>query len=178
MKRITWTARRFDFSFPVELHVELLERLRGTPARLADRLGDVAADRLTRRSARGWSLQEHAGHLADLDDGLFLPRLGEYAAKVATLRAADMSNRQTEAADHNAKSLDEVLGHVRRARAAIVRRIESLDAELFARAAFHPRLHVSMRLVDMMFFHAEHDDYHLASITELLRAGTSEEPLS
>jgi hypothetical protein len=29
-----------------------------------------------------------------------------------------------------------------------------------------------MRLVDMVYFHAEHDDHHLATIGELLRAGT------
>jgi hypothetical protein len=34
----------------------------------------------------------------------------------------------------------------------------------------HPRLGTPMRLVDMMFFVAEHDDHHLATITELARA--------
>ena len=33
----------------------------------------------------------------------------------------------------------------------------------------HPRLERPMRLIDMMFFHAEHDDYHLARISELRR---------
>ena len=176
MERIKWTARRFVFTFPVEIHPELLERLRGTPARVAERLGGIPPEHVVRRRNRGWSPQEHAGHLADLDESLFLPRLDEYAAKVATLRAADMTNRQTEAANHNARSLDEVVDHLRRARAGIVARIESLDADTFARVAFHPRLLVPMRLVDMMFFHAEHDDYHLASISELLRAGSREEP--
>ena len=176
MERIAWTARRFEFTFPVELHAEVLERLRGTPPRIEDRLREVPRDRLARRPPRGWSLLEHAGHLADLDESLFLPRLDEYVAKVTTLRAADMSNRLTEAADHNAKSFDEVIRHVRSARAAIVTRIESLDRDVFARVAFHPRLRVSMRFVDLMFFHAEHDDHHLASITELLRAGTRETP--
>jgi hypothetical protein len=30
-----------------------------------------------------------------------------------------------------------------------------------------------MRLVDMMFFMAEHDDHHLARITELAREGAA-----
>jgi len=67
MARIKWSERRFDFSFPVELYPELLERLRGTPARLAYRLAGVAPERLIRRPPRGWSIQEHAGHLADLE---------------------------------------------------------------------------------------------------------------
>ena len=37
------------------------------------------------------------------------------------------------------------------------------------RAAHHPRLDKPMRLIDMVFFAAEHDDQHLASITELRR---------
>jgi len=175
MERIKWAARRFDFSFPVEVHPELLERLRGTPARVADRLTPLAADVRVRRRGSGWSPQEHAGHLADLDESLFLPRLDEYLLKVATLRAADMTNRQTEAAHHNARSLDDVLAYLRHTRSAIVTRLETLDPETFARVAFHPRLHVPIRLVDLMFFHAEHDDYHLATISELLRAGIREE---
>jgi uncharacterized damage-inducible protein DinB len=176
MGRIKWSGRRFDFTFPVELYPELIERLRGTPARVADRLQPVPGEQLIRRPGRGWSPQEHAGHLADLDENLFLPRLDEYAARVTTLRAADMSNRQTEVANHNGRPLAEVLGQLRRARAAVVARLESLDADAFGQVAFHPRLHVSMRLVDLMFFHAEHDDYHLASISELLRAGAKGEP--
>jgi hypothetical protein len=48
-----------------------------------------------------------------------------------------------------------------------VERLEGFDADLFARSALHPRLNVQMRLVDMLFFQAEHDDYHLARISEL-----------
>jgi uncharacterized damage-inducible protein DinB len=44
-----------------------------------------------------------------------------------------------------------------------------LHPELFSRSALHPRLGMPMRLVDLMLFVAEHDDHHLASITELAR---------
>ena len=47
--------------------------------------------------------------------------------------------------------------------------LESLDHEHFARSALPPRLNVPMRLVDSMLFVAEHDDHHLAAITELAR---------
>lgn len=40
---------------------------------------------------------------------------------------------------------------------------------MFAITAIHPRLHVTMRLVDMLLFQAEHDDYHLTRISELIR---------
>ena len=173
MARLKWSERRFDFTFPVDICPELLERLKGTPARVAERLARVAPERLVRRPGRGWSIQEHAGHLADLDEGLFLPRLDEYALGMATLRAADMTNRRTEAANHNARSLNEVLQSLRETRNRIMTRLEALDPDAFAQVAVHPRLGVPMRLVDMVYFHAEHDDYHLASIGELLRAGTA-----
>jgi uncharacterized damage-inducible protein DinB len=169
MQRIRWVDRRFTFDFPVGIYPELLERLRGTPARVSDRLHRVPPERLVRRPARGWSVQEHAGHLADLDDQLFLPRLDEYEFKVATLRAADLTNRATEAANHNASTLDTVLAAIAAARARVVVRLEALDPETFSRTALHPRLGRDIRLVDLLYFHAEHDDYHLASITELLR---------
>jgi hypothetical protein len=40
---------------------------------------------------------------------------------------------------------------------------------MFEAVAIHPRLNKPMRLVDMLFFQAEHDDYHLARISDLIR---------
>ncbi|HET8624202.1 MAG TPA: DinB family protein [Gemmatimonadales bacterium] len=168
--RIAWGERRFDFTFPVDFFPELIERLRGTPARVAARLPSVPADLVRRRVNGQWSMQEHAGHLGDLDTGLFLPRLDDYEAGARMLRPADMENAATERANHNARSLAEVLEHVRSARAVVVDRLERYDAAFFNRTAEHPRLGTTMRVVDMLYFQAEHDDYHLARITELIRA--------
>ena len=168
MTRIKWTERTFNFDFPAELYPELIERLRGTPARITDRLSGIAPHRLNQRRGQAWSILENIGHLSDLDDGLFLGRLEEFQRGVESLQPADMTNRMTEAANHNAKSLDEVLVTVRRSRAGLVDRLEACAPSLFSRSAFHPRLKVPMRLADMMFFQAEHDDHHLAAITRIL----------
>ena len=85
------------------------------------------------------------------------------------LHAADMSNRKTYDASHNDVAVDSILNNFRRQRVELVDRLDGLEAELFARSAFHPRLRVQMRLVDMIFFQAEHDDYHLARIHGLVR---------
>lgn len=167
---IKWADRQFQFTFPVGIYPELIERLRGTPARLAERLTTVPAGHLVQRSGGSWSMQEHAGHLADLDEALFLPRLDDYDTGLPILRAADMTNPVTEAAQHNGRPLADLLGGCRSIRARLVERLEGLEADAFARVARHPRLQCPMRLVDMLFFHAEHDDYHLARITELSRA--------
>jgi hypothetical protein len=113
-------------------------------------------------------MQEHAGHLDDLE-ALVQVRLDEYLAGAATLHPADMSNRRTWDADHNARPLAEVLAGFRRARHATVARLESVPPTAFARVARHPRLDQPLRLSDMLFFQAEHDDYHLARISDLVR---------
>lgn len=165
--RIKWTDRRFDFTFPVALYPEMIERLRGTPARLEDRISSLPAELLRRRDGERWSIQENAGHLLDLEP-LVMERLNQYLAEASDLHAADMSNRKTYEAGHNSVPVTSILSDFREQRLKIVARLDGLEAELFARSAFHPRLAVQMRLVDMIFFQAEHDDYHLARISELV----------
>lgn len=166
--RIKWTERKFDFSFPAALYPEMIERLRGTPVRLEDRIGALPLEILRRRDGERWSIQENAGHLLDLES-LVQQRLDEYIAGASELHAADMTNRQTYAANHNDVPLQSILTEFRRQHLQIVSDLDDLDAEMFSRSAFHPRLKVQMRLVDMVFFQAEHDDFHLARVSELIR---------
>ena len=95
-----WFERKFDLSFPVELYPNVLARLRGAPARLEELVRTVPKEVLTRKPGDGWSAQEHAGHLLDLEP-LWLARVDDYLAGVETLTAADLSNRKTHEARHN-----------------------------------------------------------------------------
>ena len=164
--RIKWTDRRFNFDFPAGIYPEMIERVRGTPARLDDLLNGLSNVVLTSQVDGRWSMQENAGHLLDLES-LVSQRLDEYLAGNSALHAADMSNRRTYEASHNDVPVASILTAFRTARRDLVERLETLDGEIFARSALHPRLNVQMRLVDMLFFQAEHDDYHLARISEL-----------
>ena len=164
--RIKWTDRRFSFDFPAGIYPEMIERMRGTPARLEDLLAGLSPETLTAQVDGRWSMQENAGHLLDLES-LISQRVDEYLAGSTILHAADMSNRKTYEATHNDVPVASILIAFRSARHDLVNRLESLDADLFAQSALHPRLNVQMRLVDMLFFQAEHDDYHLARISEL-----------
>ena len=166
--RLPWTERTFNFDFPVALAAQLIERLRGTPARVEEIVGPWSPDLLKRRDGETWSIQENVGHLADLET-LFTGRLDDYDAAARTLRPADMTNRKTNQANHNARETCEIVAGFRSLREQLVTRVESLDAAYLARSAMHPRLYVSMRVVDMMHFHAEHDDHHLARVRELIR---------
>ena len=162
-----WFERKFEFSFPVEQHPNLGVRLRGTPARLEEMLREAPHDLLVRRPGDKWSAQEHAGHLLDLES-LWMARVNDYLAGGETLTAADLSNRKTHEANHNARPLREILAEFRIARLQLVDRVEAFQTEVFARSMLHPRLKKPMRLVDHLCFAAEHDDHHLARIWELL----------
>src|SRR5688572_26389292 len=152
-EKLKWGDRTFQFTFPVEVYPEMIERMRGTPARLEDRVKSVGPEILKKRDGERWSIQENAGHLLDLES-LVSIRLDEYLAGAETLHAADMSNRKTYDADHNQVSIGLILTEFRRQRTGFVNRLDQLQLENFAVVAHHPRLNVPMRLVDMLFFQA------------------------
>ena len=164
-----WFERKFEFSFPVAMLPNLRARLRGTPARLEETLRGRRHEILIEKPAEKWSAQEHAGHLLDLEP-LWLARVDDYAAGSDELTAADLRNRKTHEANHNSRALEQILSEFRSARAELLERVEGLDAGLLARAIPHPRMKTPMRLVDHLYFAAEHDDHHLARIWELISA--------
>ena len=168
-ERIIWFERHFKLDLPLGMYPNVVERVRGTPARLEERLAALPREILTKRDGDNWSMQEQAGHLLDLGT-LDLGRLDDYAAKLGTLRPADLDNRKTHEAGHNANSVENILAEFRRERVEFVRRLDELDVEFIGRTAQHPRLNLPMRVIDLVYFIAEHDDHHLARISGLLRA--------
>jgi len=116
-----------------------------------------------------WSIKEHIGHLYDLE-ALHEGRLDDFRTRKEILRAADMSNALTNESHHNDRSTDALLQMFTKSRHDFITKLESLDDETQRRTALHPRLNVMMRPVDVAYFTAEHDDHHLASIREMVRA--------
>ena len=53
-------------------------------------------------------------------------------------------------------------------------RLDAYDEAFVQRTALHPRLKEQIRVIDLVFFIAEHDDHHLARISELNRLFASE----
>lgn len=171
-----WFERAFGLGLPSDHMPEIVERLRGTPARLEERMREVDPDVLVRRPRDGagaeqWSIQEHVGHLLDLES-LWCDRVGDLADEREILTEADLQNRATWEADHNASPVARLLRAFRERRDRLVDRLEALDDAGLARTSLHPRLRQPMSAVDLAFFVAEHDDHHLATITALLRQGS------
>jgi len=162
-----WFERKFEFTFPVEQYPNLCARLRGTPARLEGELRDVPHDLLTAKSGDQWSIQEHAGHLLDLES-LWNARVQDFLTECDTLTTADLTNRKTHEANHNARPLKQILADFRGERFGLIDRVARFPPAMFARTKLHPRLKQPMRLVDHLYFVAEHDDHHLARIWEMI----------
>ena len=164
--RTEWIKRQFKFELPLGMYGNVVERVRGTPARLEDLTRGLSPEVLTRRDGDKWSIQEQAGHLLDIGE-LEMRRLDEFEAGSETLSAADMTNRLTHEANHNANSIESILSAFRKERMTFVARLDSYDEEFVSRTALHPRLKMPIRVIDLAFFIAEHDDHHLARISEL-----------
>jgi uncharacterized damage-inducible protein DinB len=168
MASYLWFDREFDFAIPVWMYPNVVERLRGTPARLEELVRPLTSDVLTTRDGKRWSIQEHAGHLWDVES-LWEGRLDDFEAGHDALRPADLENTRTYEADHNSRDLKAILEGFRVARQRLVGRLDRYDDTFIARSALHPRLKQPMRVLDSSFFAAEHDDHHLARISELIR---------
>ena len=164
-----WFDRSFAFDQPAWMGANIIERLRGAPARLEERLAGLPKEVLTTRVGGGWSIQEQAGHLLDLEP-LWYGRIDDILRGDEIMREADLSNQKTHEAGHNAVSLATILQAFRNDRDKYVRRVDQLKEVDLLKASLHPRLMQPMRVLDLLFFTAEHDDHHMAEITKLLKS--------
>ena len=165
--RMKWFDRVFELDLPLWMYPNVLERLRGTPARLEERVNGLSPQLRIQRRGEAWSIQENVGHLFDLEP-LWAGRLDDLLSGGEVLRPADLTNAKTHEARHNSESMGDLLAQFRQLREAFVRRLEALDEGQRALTARHPRLDRPMRTIDLAFFMAEHDDHHLVTIGELI----------
>ncbi len=145
----------------------VLERLRGTAARMAELIAGATDDQLRWHDPNAWSTKRHLGHLDDLH-ALDERRLREYRAGAATLSAADRANRLTYETDHDAMAAPAIIARFRAHRAGLVAEMDALSEAQIAATALHPRLQRQLRLIDWAYFVAEHDDHHLAAARQAL----------
>ena len=168
MNRMIWFERKFDFNLPAEMYPMVIERLRGTPIRLEEKTKSLPPGILTRRQEQSWSILENVGHLLDVEP-LWDGRIDDFLVGKRRLRPADLQNRKTHEANHNATPIETLLKSFRTAREHLVNRFDAFQGEDVVQKALHPRLDQEMRVIDLAFFIAEHDDHHLTRITQLIR---------
>jgi hypothetical protein len=76
---LPWLEYRWSFDFPTGMFRALLERLRGTPARLEELVGGASPQVLIRHEPGKWTAQGNAGHLW-MVDALWQVRIREMLA--------------------------------------------------------------------------------------------------
>src|SRR5258706_13076394 len=168
MRRTKWIERKFNFDFPVGMFPVVLERLRGTTARLREMTSSISEQDAEQKSGNKWSIKEQIGHLSDLEK-LHEGRIDDFLDRKETLRAWETTNADTNNANHNSSTIKELIDNFSKKRMVVISRLEQLDDDTHNVKAIHPRLQVLMRPVDMAYFTAEHDDHHLTSIRELMQ---------
>jgi len=160
-----WLERKFHLDFPVTMFPVIYSRLEGSIFRIQALLMNVDKEQSS-YNPNGWSVKEHLGHLYDLEE-LWWMRLEDFKAGKKTLTAADMSNAKTKEADHNSKTLEQLLQFFTAERKKILDAVYNFDEETLSITSLHPRLQQPMRLIDSLYFVAEHDDHHIAHMAHL-----------
>ncbi len=167
---LRWTERKFNFDFPVELFEPILMRLRHAPMRFRAMTLGRSDESLSSQAGGRWSIKENVGHIPILDRTLWTRRLEQFLAGADELVAANMDNNLVTEAGLNYQPVEEIHELLREERSSFMGKLDQLQVADFSRSAWHGRLGKPMRLVDMLYFIAEHDDYHLAHIQNLLES--------
>jgi hypothetical protein len=166
MPKIKWIERKFEFDLLQDEFPFILKRLSETPDKIEQLLYSVAPEVLKKKINNKWSIQEHIGHIIDLEK-VHEGRIDDFISGAENLRAADMTNKKTNEANHNSKDIKQLLQLLRTTRENFIKHLEELDDNVLSCISLHPRLNQPMRVIDMASFVAEHDDHHINSMIEL-----------
>jgi uncharacterized damage-inducible protein DinB len=167
MQKTEWFNRKFPLIEDNGLLPGIIERLRGTPARLQELARQIPENMLAAKTGDKWSAKEEIGHLGDLET-LWIGRLADLQNGLPELRVTDLANRQTHDANHNAAPTEQLLLRFRQLRAQFVQQLLQVGGQQLHATSLHPRMKTPMRIIDLSYFVAEHDDHHLANIATLL----------
>jgi len=166
MKQIKWFDRSFDFFYNQNIFPSIIERLEGTPIRLKSKINSIPTKYLTTKMGGKWSIQENIGHLIDLEY-LWQGRLEDILENKTYLRPTDLTNKKTDEARYNEMDAAQLLNQFAKLRRLTLAELYHLGESDVYKMALHPRLEKPMRIMDLFLFVAEHDDHHLARITEI-----------
>lgn len=163
MQKTAWTERQFAFGLPIGMVPFYLERLRGTAARLEQKVNGVSEEILSEKLDGKWSVKQNIGHLAEVDE-IAIKRVEEVIHGISPMSSAVFETKQ----DYNAMPVQKVLQYFRENRKKVTERYKTLSDDELLRTSLHPRLKVQMSLTDLAWFGAEHDDHHSVRMNEII----------
>ncbi len=166
MERQKWTDHKFNQGIDTGWTQNILSNLKDTAIRIEHYSKSLSAKELSEKEQGKWSIKEHIGHLIDLEK-LWMNRFQQFENGSLELVAADMSNTKTENANHNKTSIDQLLDSFKLERKKLIAQIQNLNMKTQLHEAFHPRLKIMMRPVDLLSFISEHDNHHMVYIQDI-----------
>jgi uncharacterized damage-inducible protein DinB len=167
MKRTKWFDRVFPPQQDAGIFPCIIERLEGTTARLTHKMASIKGDTFVSTNGK-WSIKKEIGHLIDLEP-LWLARTLQIIDNQTDLKKTDLANTKTHETNHDARDFKDLIQEFdqhRRELMSVLRDVTEADLE---KAAVHPRLGTPMKIIDLAYFVAEHDDHHLAQMTVLVK---------
>ena len=171
MKLTPWFNRTFPTITDDGQLPSIIERLTGTPLRLEEKVLQFSDEFLIKFQDDDWSIQEHAGHLLNLES-LWFSRFTDIITGAAELQTADLTNQSTYDAKYNEQSIENIVDTFREVRNQLILLLQAVKEEDLKKQSLHPRLGTPMKIIDLAYFVAEHDDHHLAKIQHAILAET------
>ncbi len=168
MKQKDWLKRKFQKDIDPQTLPSIIERLSGTIVRLLAKLRTVSPRHLTDKPEGEWSLLEHVGHLMDLEP-IWSERTEDILTGKQMMREADIANVKTHNETHDYVYVGKILAGFKYKRLAYVEQLSGLTEADMEKTALHPRLKIPMKIIDLAYFAAEHDDHHLAKMTAIAK---------
>lgn len=166
METKKWFDRKFNFDFSPDHYAAIYLQLKQAPVRLSPVLSGLLEERLCFKPDGGWSIKEHIGHLSIMEP-IWRIRFHDIQESKPVLTTADLTNAATTQANFNERSVSVLLDQLiteRNTTLALMDDVNMLDA---TRTSLHPRLQQPMRMIDLAYFVAEHDDHHILRIREI-----------
>lgn len=166
MKLIPWSQRRLEFNKGVEDLPFLLERMAGTPARVAALFRELSMESMTLRVHDDLSVLDRVAQMLYLDIR-FQDRVDDLLARRPRLCEIAFADEGTLRAAQRDRDIGDMLEEFRLRRSSLVHRFNALDTSTISFKAMHPCQKRPMGVVDMALWIAEHDDHILAESRQM-----------
>lgn len=167
MNTSKWFDRQFDFSFGTDQYADVYKRLQQAPAILQQVIDNAPEAALVLQPDGKWSIKEHTGHLSVMEP-IWRVRFEDIQQQKPVLTTADLTNSATSNAGFNNYSITALLERFVEERRATLATLDRMDVRNESLTSMHPRLQRPMRMIDLAYFVAEHDDHHIAAITAMI----------
>ncbi len=166
METKKWFDRQFDLTLKANEFAAVYARLKQAPQVLKQITTGLSEEMLVDKPGDKWSIKEHAGHLSILER-IWRIRFVDIKQSKPALTPADLDNKATTEAGFNKYTMDRLVEMFAEEREKTLVQLDSMTEEDMTKTSLHPRLQQPMRVIDLAYFVAEHDDHHFEHIREI-----------